>query len=256
MDPEMLCLRGPYLVSLSISLAAGGCEYIAPLEGLPASSSGFDASADAVGPLPNHGCSTNKPFPSTPVLETFGDSLQHWVDPKGVFSIEGGVLRASGAGGIYWSQPFGANQEVYAHLVDWDPNVYRLSVVLKKQNPMVDCDNILPYYSHFFGSGTDTIQVEYCWHSSNLGGQDLYVPIDLHKGQELGARAFADGHVDLYVDRQCVLGLQFPTEGAGGPPWMSQGGYIGVEAVPVKDGTVFVHPAWDDFGGGDFVPGP
>jgi len=256
MDPEMLCLRGPYLVFLSISLAAGGCEYIAPLEGVPASSSGFDASADAVGPLPDHRCSTDKPFPSTQVLDTFDSHLQSWVDAKGVFAVLDGALRATASGGIYWSQPFGANQEAYATLVDWDPHVYRLSVVLKKQNPMSDCDNILPYYSHFFGSGTDTIQVEYCWDSANRGGQNVYIAIDLRRGQELGARAFADGRVDLYVDRRCVLGMRFPTEAEGGPPWMSQGGYIGVEAVPVKEGTVFVDPAWDNFGGGNFDPGP
>jgi len=280
---------------LSMSLACNGCELLAPLADqsspLPEPDASDDRSVDTpdtndvslpdvadagdvsqedsaipesappadrreVGPPPDagRGCLSTKPFPSTPVRDTFDGTLGNWIDPKGAFFIQNGVLRANSAAALYWSTPFGPNQEAYARFVDWDPGIYRLSVILKKQDPAVDCSNIVAYYSHYFGGAGKSLQAEYCWLSSQNGGD--IIDFDLQKGQQFGVRSFADGRVELYVDGTCIYGEKFPIGDGAAPPWLSQGGYIGVETVPVRDGPVNVKPAWDDFGGGDFDPGP
>ncbi len=199
-------------------------------------------------------CSSQAPFPSTPVLDHFDSPLDsRWLDKAGAFSVQSGQLVGSSSAALYWSVPFGPNQEVYADFIDWDPRLYRLSLVLKKQNPAGMCDDVIPYYSESMGATGRAIQVEYCWGNIPHGKGEI-VAIDFPRGKQFGARIFADGRVDLYVDHQCFFGTKFDTEGPEFAPWMIQGGFIGVETVPVKDLPLGKPPVWDEFGGGTISP--
>src|SRR6266481_939282 len=133
MRPSRPSARCAQLLSFVASLACQGCELIAPLD--PFSSNEPDASDDRSDrpdvadladraedaadesshppplPLPNNypPYSSRTPFPSTPILNDFNNSLDQWINKnKGAFSIQTGQLITTKNVSLYWSQKFGA----------------------------------------------------------------------------------------------------------------------------------------------------
>jgi hypothetical protein len=100
-----------------------------------------------------------------------------------------------------------------------------------------DCDMIEILYAPFQGG----ILAEACWGAlawTNLGG----ISVTFEPGDELGARARADGYVEVFKNRSLIA-----TFDANAYPFIADPGLIGVNGFVPSGATL---NAWDDFGGG------
>jgi hypothetical protein len=180
-------------------------------------------------------------FPSTSVLDDFNRSAtilgSNWHGSTGNYSLANQrVLCAEEyCPGVFWHQSFGMAQEVFATLVAFDASSPEVNLVLKAQGDP-DCDMI----EILFSPSQQQVLVEACSGSSwySLGTIDA----TLVPGDQLGARARSDYYVEVYRNGS-LLGIV----SAGGYPYISLPGYIGINGVVVADGSPNV---WDDFGGG------
>jgi hypothetical protein len=202
-------------------------------------------------------CST-APFPSTPTLDAFDQpdgsapSSQWIAAVPNAYTINGGHLRNVDSNvALYWATAFGADQEAFVKVEQFDPNLYEIALLFKAQRTDTDCESIQVSLSQI----QNGIFVGHCTNRSHvIDGDMAYVP--LHAGMEIGARAFASGCVDVYFDRQWVLTAYVPawTSGTGGSPWLGSPGRVGVYAQPEQSGNVSVPTEFDDFGGGSIAP--
>jgi hypothetical protein len=194
-------------------------------------------------------CSTapSIPFPSTPVLDTFGDasSLSSWIGlHQDSYGIADGTLvdtldASAPSSALLWHSPFVANQEVYATFAAFDPNVYRIALLLAVQNPTRPTneqpDGVYVYYSGrgLLGVGT---------RESMSGAPSGTWGVTLQPGHTVGARMSA-GCVSVYVDGQLLGSVD-----VSNAQTLLDGGYIGVYSEVSGGGQP---SAWGDFGGGN-----
>jgi hypothetical protein len=191
-----------------------------------------------------------------PVLDHFDDadgsappSAQWIASTPGSYSVEGGHLVGPHDGTvILWGTEFGPDQEAYATFSNFDDNLYDMRLVLKAQHTNgAKCDDAI--FLNVSAMLNDAY-VAYC-----IGDAPYplaFHGIRIHKGMVVGARVFANGCIDVYADGQWLFMDQIPSvdmPGAPAPPWLAQGGRIGVYGDPTQAGGG-VLSEWDDFGGG------
>jgi len=184
--------------------------------------------------------SAPNPFPSTGLLDDFnrpdGAVGGSWSGTTGGFALSGGRLVVGTGGYIFWSPGrFGADQEAYVTIAVTDPAAAEIDVLLKSQSST---------------SGTALLEV---WYNAAkkrirvatydpvqkwvIRGTDI--PVTFASGDQLGARAAADGKVYVYRNG-VLLGVRDVT----GWPYYASDGYIGLLVyAPCA-------AALDDFGGG------
>jgi len=261
----------PTLALTSLTLAS--CQLLAPLSALPSPPDGAAASdgsgAGGSGSGGDGGgsdggghdvsasgaCSPEMlalPFPASGngVLDGFDTdgppSPEHWVTATdGDYAVQGGRLASQG-GWALWTTKLGATQEVYAKFAGFNDFIYDMSLVMKTQYKSDNCENLRIRFSLTIFRG---VTIGYCT-QSNLIEVVNDPGLLLEAGQEVGARAFPNGCVAVYIDRQLVL-----SKAVDGFPWNARGGYVGVYTVTVgNDGPANPEPTvWDDFGAGNFA---
>jgi hypothetical protein len=193
--------------------------------------------------LATGGALTTK-FPSTPVLDDFarenGVLGADWRGALEEFTVRDEQLIDQTDEGqpVVWNKRFGANQEVFAKLASFADEAREINLVLKSQEPGNACELLEVMYL----PNREQIGLDMCadgkWSSLEP------VSAALKPGDQLGARAMANGEVRVYRN-----GELFTTFDASGFPYRT-GGYIGVNALSIPE-----NPAtWDDFGGGNAAP--
>jgi hypothetical protein len=175
-------------------------------------------------------------FPATGVLDDFdreGPALgEKWTGLE--YSLAEQALWCElCAAPALWGAVFGSQQEVFAKLAAFGNDAGEINLVLKAQNAD-GCDLIEVLYS----PAEHTTFVAYCvageW--TNLEAK----PLTLSPGDRFGARALANGSVEIYAGDELVITID-----ASGFPY--EGGRIGVNGVSGDTGL-----SWDDFGGGNW----
>jgi hypothetical protein len=166
-----------------------------------------------------------------------------WSGSVGGYIVLNPEVDVEAGGPIYWkANLFGARQEAFVTLTRVDPAGQHQSLLLKVQ------DNDLGQPTWRRGA----IAVFYRA-TEGLVGIEMYVPgrgwhtlatfpTTLRDGDQLGARALADGTVEAYVNGR------FVGEANSGSFFAGKGGRIGLWFIVAADAVL------DDFGGGTVAP--
>ncbi len=174
------------------------------------------------------------PHPERINLET------NWAGATNAFAIQNNALQTTMSSAstdtLLWGNSFGSNQEVYTKLSGITASVTEIDLILKEAN-RGDGENLLEVW---YQPQRGTVQV---WTVHNWGtwiqhGADI--PVSFQTGDQFGARAKADGTVEVYKNGSLVgsvtVSATWPSRGSGGR--------VGVWLVDAPTTT------FDDFGGG------
>jgi hypothetical protein len=205
--------------------------------------------------------------PSAALLASFDESHRlSFTGSLGGYRTAGGVLDVEGGGPIYWkledsgtgqasfvtglevsqvtsSTPgFGADQVASVTLVNVDSNGFHQSLLLKVQdNAQGRGDWRRGAIAVFYRATEHKMGIE-----SYVPGRGWHTlatfPMTLRDGDQLGARALADGRVEAYLNGQ------FVGEASAGSFFAGKGGRIGLWFIVAADALL------DDFGGGTVAP--
>lgn len=189
-------------------------------------------------------------FPTTARLDDFDrangspiDAAHPWVRSGGLATISTNQLSLPSAGDLVWNQTLGASQEVYAKAVNtsW-PNQFLL--YLKCQGTTPAASHVSVLYSSG-GPAGGRVEVE----SYDPGRSPRFVThgtlsVALTAGDVLGARARADGQMEVYRNGALLGTVGFTTWSGA-----TLGGRIGIGWW----GSNTTSFRADDFGGGTTV---
>jgi glucose/arabinose dehydrogenase len=184
-------------------------------------------------------------FPTTGVLDNFnrpdGPLDAPWVGGLEALSTAGGALATGGDGWAVWSATdFGPTQEAYVRLDQITGSATEHDLELKVQNQAWYNGHIEVRYDatleHVVVS-TFTPEPGPGWQSHGAP-----FPVTLLAGDQLGARAYANGVVEVYVNGGLIGSVSVADW-----PFATQGGGIGLTLSGATDSRL------DDFGGGDAV---
>lgn len=182
-------------------------------------------------------------FPTTPVLDDFnrpdGPVGAPWIFAAGNLSIVSNQAAPTSPGfGVVWGgQSFGPNQEAYVTIGPLATGAPEHDLNLKVQGTGEAVAEIEVRYDdvqHWVAVGT---------YDPAIGWQgNFVVPVQLVAGDRLGARAYGNGTVQVYVNDALIGATDISF-------WQyhDQGGYIGMTLVGAQTSRL------DDFGGGDVV---
>ncbi|MBK9008597.1 MAG: DNRLRE domain-containing protein [Anaerolineae bacterium] len=185
-------------------------------------------------------------FPSTSVLDNFnranGPVGSNWQGNTGGYSIVSNQLDVTGSSHMAWTGgPYGADQEVYVTFVNVDPDGGEQDLLLKSHSVGGDTNVLEVWYN-----ATDDV-VKVVTHASSQGWVEhgAPIPVTFNNGDQFGARAFADGTVEVYKN-DALIG----TRNVSSWPYYDEGGLIGLWFIDATDAIL------DNFGGGTITAGP
>ena len=192
-------------------------------------------------------------FPATPVLDNFnrrnGPLGSNWgqAEAKGGYAIWNQKVDVLTGGPIYWraGAAFGVNQEAFVTLTTIDRNSACHSLLLKVQggnSPDWRKGAILVLYDARAGA----VRVETFRLNASRWTHYANIPAAFSDGDRLGARALADGRVQIY--RNGALAGVVALNAADQAFFNPRGGRIGLWFTGA--GAAF----FDDFGGGAVTP--
>jgi len=205
------------------------------------SSSATASSSNSSSSSGSTGGDSGAPFPSTPVLDNFnrpdgalgGQWLVQTADVYAIASDQLSVPANADPGTIMWPATFGATQEAFITIVTIASSNFEFELLLKNQFGVSECESIEVTYHY------PSIQLYSCsgGNSTQLGNT---VNEALGPGDQLGARAYPDGRVEVFKN-----GTLVGTWDASSFPSYASGGRIGFETDGITTAVNF-----DDFGGG------
>jgi len=187
-------------------------------------------------------------FPSTPVLDNFnranGSIGSNWSGYASKYHVTSNQMTVDYNGSnsdIYWSNSFGADQEAYVTFTDIDTTASEHDLLLKAQSNTTWGDGVIEV---LYDPTGQTVQVwTYEWPDGWVQhGADI--PIAFVDGDTFGARALANGTVEIYKN-----GTLLATRNITAWPHYADGGYIGLWFIGAEDAVL------DDFGGGTISGG-
>jgi hypothetical protein len=161
----------------------------------------------------------------------------NWSGSTSGYAINGNALDVGSGGDIYWvASSYGSDQEAYVTFTTIDGNAEEINLILKAQGSLWDAGILEAYYN----PSNHTASV---WtYESSQGwvkhGGDISVTFS--NGDEFGARAYADGTVEVYKNGSLV-----GTRDVSSWSDHANGGRIGLWMVNANDMVL------DDFGGGE-----
>ena len=185
-------------------------------------------------------------FPQTPLLDSFnranGPIGQSWSGATTGYSIINNRLDVAGGGAAFWSaNSFGANQEAYITLSTIDQNAEEINLILKAQSQTQwQSGSLVIWY--------DPVNRNVSVWTYGSGGWTQWganIAVTLINGDRLGARASANGQVEVYRN-STLLG----TRDLSSWTYSAGGGYIGLWMINGGNAVV------DDFGGGQIGATP
>ncbi|MCX6045653.1 MAG: hypothetical protein NT075_11125, partial [Chloroflexi bacterium] len=200
-------------------------------------------------------------FPSTGVLDNFnrGNTTNgfggSWVDdtPNAVFNVNSNQARVqtgTNVSGAWWGSNsgtlYGSAQEAYFTFAKISPSSTEQALLLKLNPGLTGADAILASWIEVSYNGSNAVQVRVKSSGQNPANRGAAFAVTFGVGDQLGARAAADGTVTVFKN-----GAQIGSVNVN--PWTpllnATGGRIGVRFVGT--GTTTANEArFDDFGGG------
>ena len=190
-------------------------------------------------------------FPTTPVLDSFnranGAIGSSWSGYPAAFSILSNQLDVVSSGwftSILWNNTsFGADQEAFVTFAQLEAAAgNEHSLILKSQSSSATSSGLLYImYDH----ATQVVQVWTYHPSQDWVQRGADIPVTFAAGDQFGARAKADGSVEVYKN-----GSLLATRSIMAWPFYASGGYIGLWLVNAGAARA------DNFGGGNYVSGP
>jgi glucose/arabinose dehydrogenase/PKD repeat protein len=191
------------------------------------------------------GVGSPSPFPTTAVLDNFnranGAMGPNWGDSNGQLAIASNVLRQSVSGwndAVWTPAAFGPDQEAFVRLSTISTATSELDVMLKVQGASWTAGIIELRYS------PATAELALSTYDPLAGWQGwLLLNRTLVSGDVIGARSYATGVVDVYVN-----GANVGTADIRAWPYYANGGFIGIEMGSATASRM------DDFGGGTWSP--
>ena len=224
---------GAYGITIAEATAAGS-QTIEVFSGLT-----MDGQTDAFTVRPPD----RPPFPTTGIVDPFdqvdGPLAPTWVGATTSYTVTNQQLVVNADGPIYQDTVFGSDQEVYITLDTINPAADEIDLLLKGQGTGA-CDVLEVWYQPARG----TAQVWTCQGAGVWVQHGPDIPVTLAAGDQFGARATADGVVEIYrngllID-QVIIDASWPYRGSGGR--------IGLWTIRAVGTTL------DDFGGGTLIP--
>jgi VCBS repeat-containing protein len=188
-------------------------------------------------------------FPSTEIIDDFnradGPLGTNWSGDTAGYSIIANQLDVGSTEDIYWnSSSFGADQEVFVNLTTIDPNSNEIGMVLKSQTQDGFSPGLIEVLYNPIANSvqTWTFQIPEGWIQRGTS-----IPITFTDGDQFGARAGADGRVEVYRN-----GALLGTIDVTAWPHYANGGFIGLFNINASNAIL------DNFGGGTVgtVPTP
>jgi hypothetical protein len=184
-------------------------------------------------------------FPGTTLLDDFnranGRLGADWsgATSSGEYAIAGQQVDVGKGGQAAWRpDTFGADQEAFMRLTTIDPRGAHHTLMLKSRGVNSSQGAILVSYDAVRKAViVEALAPGYGWRTV------ASYPLTLSDGVSIGARARADGTVEVYVD--CILIGTADTRTVVGTTYVNQGGRIGVWFHKTSGAT------FDNFGGGD-----
>ena len=184
----------------------------------------------------------NAAFPATSVLDNFnradGELGGNWGGgTSGYYQITNQQLDVLNSEAIYWSAAsFGANQEAFVTLTAIDPNADEIDLLLKQQGTSWQ-DGVLEIW---YQPTNQRVQVWTHDPTTSWVQHGGDIPVTFAAGDQFGARAKADGTVEVYKN-----GTLLASRDVSGWAYYADGGAIGMWMINAGDTLL------DDFGGGD-----
>ena len=188
-------------------------------------------------------------FPSTPVLDDFnrtnGAIGSNWAGNPSKYAISSNQLLVTSNDSnsdIYFSgQAFGADQEAYVTFANVHAAEAEQDLILKAQSNTTWGSGMIEV---LYDAPNQRVQV---WTWEWPAGWEQHgadIPITFINGDTFGARALANGNVEVYKNGE-LLGTRDITSWS----YYAQGGYIGLWFVGAQNARL------DDFGGGTLPSG-
>ncbi len=175
------------------------------------------------------------------LLDTFnranGSLGASWAGPglKNGYRIDSQQVRVQSSGGaVFWKLPIGADQEAFVTMTAIDPNGDFHCLVLKAQQTKETAAAITVSYRAKLGQ----IVVEAKEPNKSAKAIATISNVTLRNGDRLGARAWADGTVQVLINGQVIGQATAPAYFA------NRGGHVGVWYYNTP------YAKFDDFGGG------
>jgi hypothetical protein len=187
-------------------------------------------------------------FPSTSTLDNFtranGALGANWSGLTSGYAIAGNKVDVNSGGDIYWNaNSMGVDQEAYVTLSTIDPNGEEIALVLKAQSNSSFTSGLIEV---LYNSPGHYIEVwTYVSTPEHWQPHGTQIPVTFLNGDQLGARAGANGQVEIYKNG-VLLGVRDVTDW----PFYSNSGYIGLFFKNASNTSV------DDFGGGTLSNSP
>jgi len=184
-------------------------------------------------------------FPSTSILDDFnranGGIGSAWSGNTAGYNIASNQLSVDYNGTnnnvIYWTnEPFGANQEAYVTFTQVDPAGDEQILLLKSQSNITWGEGVLQVVYDALNNRAQVVTWDWPQGWVQHGAD---IPVTFANGDTLGARAFADGTVEVYKN-----GTLLATRDITSWPHYADGGYIGLWFIDADNAAL------DDFGGG------
>ncbi|HQV92959.1 MAG TPA: amidase domain-containing protein [Anaerolineales bacterium] len=188
-------------------------------------------------------------FPSTPVLDDFnranGGIGSNWSGNTGKYTVNANQLKVisnASNSDVYWAGgPFGADQEAYFTFSNLSATAKEQNLLLKSQSNTTWGHGVLEVW---YDAPNQRAQVwTYEWPAGWIK-QGADIPVTFAVGDQFGARALADGTVEVYKN-----GTLLATRDITSWLYYDQGGYIGLWFSGAQNTRV------DDFGGGAISSG-
>lgn len=162
-------------------------------------------------------------FPSTPVLDAFtradGAIGASWIGQTDGYAVQSNALHVGNGGALYWASTLTAAQEAYVTLTSVDSGANEIDLLLKGQSSD-GCDVLEVLYA----PSAHTVQVWTCENSGAWTQQGSTLAATFQSGDRLGARANADGSVEVYQNSTLLGTILVDTSW----PFTTTGGHIGV----------------------------
>lgn len=182
-------------------------------------------------------------FPSTGILDNFsranGAIGSNWSGDVAGYSISSNQLLPDSY--VFWgNESFDAGQEVCVTFVEVDADGWEQDLLLKSQSNITWGDGVL---EALYDANNDVVQV-WTWEwPGDWVQHGADIPVTFNDGDTFGARALADGTVEVYKNGELLASRDVSSWS-----YYDQGGYIGLWFIGVDEAIL------DDFGGGN-IPG-
>lgn len=191
--------------------------------------------------IPNAAPLQQAGFPTTSILDDFnranGGIGSNWSGSTSGYSISSNKLSVGSGGNIYWGNTlFGSEQEVYVTFTQVGTSAVEQDLLLKSQSSTSWTGGVIEV---LYDAPAEKVQVWTYHTSQNWVQHGADIPVTFANGDQFGARARADGIVEVYKN-----GVLLATRDVSSWTYAAEGGYIGLWFIDATEAVL------DDFGGG------